>query len=249
MSTLATAPIQTKPLAKRVIAPPVWTRRFYLAITIMLIAMVIRGFWPSYFGPMLSGGAVRHWIIHVHGAVFSGWMLLLLAQVVLVSSRRVALHRRVGNVAIGYGVLVLALGLVVSFAAPVLHVRAGEWPLNQAAGFLLLPLVDMVLFGAFFGAAMAYRSRPEIHKRLILAATVALAFAAVARMQFSPLVFLFVWLSPMLAAMGFEFVAVRRVHPVTLISTAVMAVAFFRVLFLESEGWLRIGRVLLAPFV
>ena len=42
----------------------------------------------------------------------------------------------------------------------------------------------MILFAGFFGAAVAYRNKPEIHKRLIIAATVALAFAAVGRMNF-----------------------------------------------------------------
>jgi hypothetical protein len=238
------------PLPGRVPAlPPAWTRAFYLAITVVLMAMVIRGFWPSYFGPLSSGGVSRPWIIHLHGAVFSGWMVLLLVQVGLVASRRVRIHRRVGNVAIAYGALVLGVGLVVSFAAPVLHVRAGEWTPDGAAGFLLLPLVDMVLFGGFFGAAIAYRGRPEIHKRLILAATVALAFPAVARMFESPWVFLLVWLSPLFAAMAFDVVAHRRIHPVHFVSTAVMGVAFTRGFFTESEVWLRIGRALLAPFV
>ena len=233
-----------------VVRPISWTRRFYVAITLILSAMVIRGFWPSYFGPLLSGGASRPWVIHVHGAVFTGWMVLLVAQVSLVATGRVRLHRRVGNVGIAYGVLVLVIGLVVSFAAPVLHVHAGEWTVDRAAGFLLLPLVDMVLFGGFFGAAVAYRRRPEIHKRLILAATVALAFAAVARMAFvSPVVFLLVWLSPLFAAMAFDVFSKRRIHPVHFISVAVMAVAFVRIFFVESEGWLTVGRALLAPFL
>ena len=144
----------------------------------------------------------------------------------------------------------LGIGLVVSFAAPAMHVRAGEWTVDRAAGFMLLPLVDMVLFGGFFGAAYAYRRRPAIHKCLILAATVALAFAAVARMSIAPpLVFLLVWLAPIFAAMAFDVVAHRRVHPVNYICAAVMAVAFVRIFFMQSEGWLRIGRALLAPFV
>ena len=115
---------------------------------------------------------------------------------------------------------------------------------------MLLPLFDMVLFGGFFGAAVAYRRKPEIHKRLILAATVALAFAAVFRMSFqSPVVFLLVWLSPIFAGMAFDVVTRRRVHPVYVISVAVMAVAFVRTFFTESAGWLPIGRALLAPFV
>jgi len=99
-------------------------------------------------------------------------------------------------------------------------------------------------------AAIAYRRVPKTHKRLILAATVALAFAAVARMSFrSPVVFLLIWLSPLFAAMAFDVFSRRRVHPVHFVSVAVLTVAFTRVFFMESEGWLKIGRALLVPFV
>ena len=230
--------------------PRIWTRRFYIAITLLLAAIVVRGFWPSYFGPLLSGAVKpRPLLIHAHGALYSGWMLLLLAQVSLVATGRVAWHRRVGRVGIVYGFFVLVIGLVVTFAAPALHVRAGEWTIDRAAGFILLPLFDMVLFAGFFGSAIAYRSKPEIHKRLILAATVTLAFAAVARMAIaSHLVFYLVWLSPMFMAMAFDRLVHRRIHPVHFVSVAVMSCAFVRVFFMESEGWLRIGRSLLAPF-
>ena len=226
------------------------SRGGYLVLTFLLIAMVIRGFWPSYFGLLVRGGVRRPWIIHLHGAIFSGWMVLLLAQVSLVAAGRVRLHRRVGNVGIAYGTLVLGIGLVVSVVAPVWHVRAGEWTVDHAAGFLLAPLGDMALFGGFFGAAIAYRRRPEIHKRLILAATVALAFAAVGRMAFaSPVVFLLVWLSPLFAAMACDVCTRRRVHPVYCISVAVLAAAFVRIFLMQSPGWVKIGRALLRPFL
>jgi hypothetical protein len=145
--------------------------------------------------------------------------------------------------------LVLALGLVVSFAAPVLHMRAGEWTRDQAAAFLLLPLVDMVLFAGFFGAAIRYRREPEIHKRLILAATVALAFAAVGRMPYPTPVLFVLWLSPLLAGMVFDRVVRGRVHPVYFISVPILTAAFLRVPFQQSPTWMPIGRALLAPFV
>ncbi|MEX0692424.1 MAG: hypothetical protein WD043_11335 [Gemmatimonadales bacterium] len=251
MSSTADTAVDVAASPRHTVLPQrTWPRRFYVVLTLMLIAMVVYGFWPSYFGPLLGGGVTRPWIIHVHGAVFSGWMLLLLAQVSLVATKRVHMHRRLGKVGVAYGALVLVLGLIVSFAAPVLHVRTGEWTMDRAAGFMLLPLVDMVLFAGFFGAAIAYRRRSEIHKRLILAATVALAFAAVARMSFeSPVVFLLVWLSPLFAAMAFDVLTRRRVHPVHFISVAVLAGAFVRIFFMESEGWLKVGRGLLAPFV
>jgi len=137
MTKVAGIPVETTESRQGVVVERARARRFYLAITLILIAIVIRGFWPSYFGLLLSGGVSRPWIIQLHGAIFSGWMVLLLAQVSLVSMGRVRMHRRVGNVGIAYGTLVLEIGLVVSFVAPVLHVHAGEWTVDRAAGFLL----------------------------------------------------------------------------------------------------------------
>ena len=91
---------------------------------------------------------------------------------------------------------------------------------------------------------------PEIYKRLILAATVALAFAAVGRMAFaSPVVFLLVWLSPLFAAMACDLCTRRRVHPVSCISVAVLAAAFVRIFLMQSPGGVQIGRALLRPFL
>jgi hypothetical protein len=102
-------------------------RRFYSAITVFMIAIVLKGFWPSYFGPLLRGVAARPWVIHLHGIVFIGWMALLLTQVVLVSLGRTAVHRKIGTAGMIYGCLVVVMGLVVGFAAPILHLANGEW--------------------------------------------------------------------------------------------------------------------------
>ena len=96
---------------------------------------------------------------------------------------------------------------------------------------------------------MAYRHRPEIHKRLIIAATVALAFAAVARLNFPLLPFFLLWLAPMAMAMAFDVWALGRVHAVNAVSTVVLTVAFGRLLLMETEGWRAIGRAILAPFL
>ena len=112
----------------------------------------------------------RHWAIHVHAAVFLGWLALLIGQTVLAASGQIALHRRVGNLGIAYGIAVVILGLVAGFVVPATYVKAGTWPLDRAASFLATIFGDMVLFGGFFGAAIAYRGRPELHKRLMLLA-------------------------------------------------------------------------------
>ena len=157
--------------------------RFYLGMTAFMSLMVLVGFWPSYFGQVIHGIPNRPIVIHLHGLIFAGWMVLLVTQVYLAATGRIREHRSLGTLGIAYGVLVLAMGLVVSIAAPVLHLRAGEQTLDEVAGFLIIPLGDMVLFAAFFIPAVIYRTRPELHKRFMLLATNALLFAAAGRIH------------------------------------------------------------------
>jgi hypothetical protein len=246
MDTVLAPAGQAAPLVRRA-----RFRSFYVGISLLMTAMVIVGFWPSYFGALVRGAAERPWMFHLHAAVFTGWMGLLVAQVALVAAGRTRVHRAVGRFGISYGWLVLVVGVVMTFYAPAYRVGAGEWTTDQAASFVLLPLVDMVLFAGFFGAAVWYRSRPETHKRLMLLATVALVFAAVARrVPFeSPAVFLFVWLSPILLAVGYDWQTGRGLSRTYVVGIAVLVLAFCRGFLLESELWLPIGRALLAPFV
>jgi hypothetical protein len=225
------------------------SHQFYVGLTLFLIATVVTGFWPSYFGTLLSGGVRRPLVMHVHGAIFTGWMALLFLQVGLAASGRIRTHRRVGTLGIWYGVAVFVMGVIATFAAPVIHVHAGEWTVDQAAGFLILPIGDMILFAGFFGAAVKYRNKPEIHKRLIMSATVALAFAAVGRMNFALPTFFVIWMVPMAALAAFDFTSTGRIHKVTAICSAVMAIGFLRVYLVESQGWIAVGRAMLQPFL
>ena len=221
--------------------------RFYAGLSAFMIGIVVVGFWPSYFGPLLRGQVARPAVIQAHGLVFVGWMALLMAQVVLAARGRIQLHRKVGRYGVVYGWLVVAMGLVAGPAASVIHVRAGEWTRDRGAGFLLTTFGDMVLFGGCFAAAVAYRNRPEIHKSLMIAATVALLFAAVGRMDFvsSPPLAGLVWLSPLLIGMVHDRITRGRVHPVYIITTVGLFVFATRILFEQSAAWLRIGRPLL----
>ena len=218
--------------------------RFYVGLGAFMVAIVVAGFWPSYFGPMLQGRIARPAIIQVHGIVFVGWMALLMTQVVLAARGRMDLHRRIGRYGIAYGWLVVAAGLAVGPAASVIHIRAGEWTRDQGAGFLLTTFGDMVLFGGCFAAAVAYRARPEIHKRLMIAATVALLFAAVGRMQFitSPSLAAVVWLSPLIAGMAHDWITNRRIHYAYIVATVVLFIGATRILFEQSDLWLSISR-------
>ena len=67
--------------------------RAFAGLSALMVGIVVVGFWPSYFGPMVRGDIERPAIIQLHGVVFVGWMALLMAQVALAARGRMQLHR------------------------------------------------------------------------------------------------------------------------------------------------------------
>jgi hypothetical protein len=225
--------------------------RFYVGIAAFMSLMVLVGFWPTYFGQFVSGIPDRPWIVHLHGWIFVGWMVLLVTQVVLAAKGKIAAHRSLGMFGIAYGFLILAMGIVVSIVPGVARFQAGEQTLDEVAGFLIIPLGDMVLFAAFFVPAVLYRRRPELHKRLMLVATNALLFAAAGRLgpYVGEIMSSGLWFSPVFIGMAYDLWTRRRIHPVYFIGLAAMAIVFTRLFLVETEAWLRIGRVIVRTFV
>lgn len=225
-------------------------RGIYVVTVLVMTAIVLLGFWPFY-AALPRGGSGAHWVIYMHAAVFSGWMLLLLTQVVLVFRRRVGTHRQLGRWGVYYGVLVLVMGLVITIAAPVQNVLAGRSTLDEAAGFLILPLGDMLLFGGFFAAGIGYRRKKELHKRLMVLASIALLFAPAARIggEIGPLAILLIWFLPLALVVAHDVITRHRIAPVYLAGTTILLVAFARLSLMDAQPWLVVGRRLLAPWL
>src|SRR6185436_7467169 len=189
-------------------------RRLYVGLAVLAVAIAAVGFWPTYFGPLAAGTVDKAPIIHFHAVVYVGWLAIFVTQAVLAATGRVAAHMQLGRFAIGYGVLVIAVGLITAFARFALRVRAGEVGAAQAQ--LLGPLLDMLVFAPLFAAAIYYRRKPDLHKRLMVVATTALLIAAVGRMPFlgeprNQLLLHSIWLGPILLAMAHDFWRQRRV--------------------------------------
>ena len=78
-------------------------RLFYGGMAIAMGLTVFAGFSSTYYlrffagGPeaTLTGGPFSA-LVHVHGALFTAWVLLFIVQTALVARRRVAVHRRLG---------------------------------------------------------------------------------------------------------------------------------------------------------
>jgi hypothetical protein len=201
-------------------------RPVYVASACLAAVIAAVGFWPSYFGPLLAGGVDRPAFIHLHATVYVGWLALFIAQAAFAVFRRMDLHVAAGNVGIGYGVLVIVVGLGAAFGMFAVRVHAGDTA--DATMRLLAPLADMVFFTPLFIAAVRYRRKPEIHKRLMLVATTLLLVAAVGRMPIGPgparLLLLLVWASPILLGMIYDALRFRRAHPVFLLGLAIIGI-------------------------
>ena len=227
-----------------------WARQAYLAVALFFAGIVAWGFWRNYFGPLLAGTVDRPWVVHLHAAVFVGWVLLLIAQAALVVTGRVRLHRQIGTVGMLYGAFVFCIGVLVATLAPALRVRAGEFPIEVGGMVAIYSLADLLLFGAFLAFAITYRSRPEVHKQWVIAATAALGGAAIGRVLKSDSPeYLLTWLAPVLALIAIDLVAQRRVRAVPLVSGTLIVVAFFKSQLLPAPVWRDLGAALLRPFV
>ncbi len=157
-------------------------RYFFPGMAILILGTVLLGFAKTYFMAGVFRAPLPNWLIHVHGAAFSSWVLLLIVQTSLVASDRVDLHRRLGLAGFGLACFMVVLGVL---AATDSLRRAFGGPSLNAKTFYIVPLTDMLLFGTMIFFAFRARFNPAAHKRLMLIATIALTDAAIARWPFA----------------------------------------------------------------
>ena len=155
---------------------------FFPGMALLMLATVFFGFARTYYLAGVFKSPLPNWLIHVHGAAFSCWVLLLITQTSLVAAGRVDVHRRLGLVGFGLACLMVILGTLAATDS----LRRALGPGGPARGtdpktFYIIPLTDMLIFGTLIFFAFRARFHPPAHKRLMLIATVALLSAAVAR--------------------------------------------------------------------
>ena len=218
-------------------------RRFYIGASLLMGLIAVVGFWPTYFGPLVTGTIKQPLLIHIHATVFTGWLVLFLAQAVLAATKRVSWHLRLGKIGIGYGALLVVIGLTTGV------LRSAKLPLGgQAEDLLFAATADMIVFASFFAAAVVYRRKPQVHKRLMMVAANMLLIAAVARMTFIPPppaglpLFLAIWFLPLMSAMAYDWWSQRRVHLVYVIGVAAFVVRILATAVVNTDVWGAITR-------
>ena len=107
-------------------------RLFYLGMALAILITVFAGFSRSYFLKARFGTLPLSLLLHVHGLVFTSWILLFLAQTTLVAARRTDIHRRIGVL----GGVLAALLVIVGTTTAIIRVKQGATVSAPVAGCL-----------------------------------------------------------------------------------------------------------------
>jgi hypothetical protein len=192
-------------------------RLFYAGMAVVAAAIVFAGFSRTYFLKAYFGTGPLPPLVHLHGLLFTSWIALFFTQATLVAARRTDVHRRLGVAGGALAVLMIVVGFRVAVAAARRGASAPGGP--PPLVFLVIPLGDILVFSMLVGAAFHFRRRVEIHKRLMVVATIGLLTAAIARLPFAfilatgPLAFFGLTDLVLVACVLYDSAVHRRVHP------------------------------------
>jgi hypothetical protein len=218
------APASSRPHTYRPVNRTV-ERIFYSGMAALLCICVYIGFAPTYFRAGILRAPLPSPILHIHGAVFTLWMLLFVVQVAFISAQRVKWHLSFGTVAFCLPPVMIVLGVIAAIDA--LHRGVKIGPLDPAVS-AAIPLIGIAGFTVVIYASWRARRRPDAHKRLILIATMGLVAAAFGRFPWDR-----IGLPPaagavtglgtlLLILLAYELISIRRIHRSTMWAAPLM---------------------------
>lgn len=159
---------------------------FFLCMTLLMAFFVFGGFGMTYFWPLATGTfPPAPPVVHLHGIVFSGWIVLLVVQAALVSVRNVALHRSLGMFGIALATAVMFMGALITLIGGVGASRLSNPGANYYHG-MYLGIMAVLGFGTLFTLAIRNVRRPDVHRRMILFATLLILPPGVHRLYMVP---------------------------------------------------------------
>jgi hypothetical protein len=165
-------------------------RLFYSTMAAAMALAVFAGFARTYYLPLFSGGPTATIaglpfapVVHIHGALFTAWVVLFMVQTTLVAQRRIAVHRKLGIAGAMLAAAMVVSGTAIRFREARL---LGGRSLAASLSSFVLGISDILMFATFVAAALALRRNKEAHKRLMLLAYVSILNAAIARIPGMP---------------------------------------------------------------
>ena len=186
-----------------------------------LLALSSLAFWPLYLS---RPAAAVDGYTHLHAVLGTAWVVMLIAQALLVRAGRIAPHRYLGRASYIVGPAFALSGLLLAHYR---FSRMAAATFEQEAFSLYLPLSVIVLFLAAYALAMRHRRRYRLHARFMACTAILLVDPVAGRV------------------MGFylpELPAVWQYQAITFGVEFVLAVALLRSLPLPSQERRLFGR-------
>ena len=223
---------------------------FSTAMGLAVIGIVIVGFSRTYYFKGFFDTRPLTVRLHLHGFAMSAWLVLFLVQARLIAAHRRTLHMRLGIA----GAILAALAVATTYAAAFEFAAHGVAQNAPTAFSRLYSSVQLAtLFGLFVAAGIVFRSRPEIHKRLMVLAMLAVVGPGAHRAIFlivghgAPDSHVFVIGLLLVAGLVYDWRSRGTPHPVLLWGgTLLIALQLTRRLVGGSALWQQIGNWLIS---
>ncbi len=209
------------------------------------LLLAVAAFAPSLVDPSRRLAPVTP-LVAVHGILNTAWLLLFLAQTILIVTRHRTAHAWLGTASVGLAAAMIVVGYKSAIAMTVRGFDlSGDLGIKvDPAANLIFPLGDLVSFSVLLTAGLLFRYRSGTHKRLMVLATVGMmapsALAHLVGHNFGsmPVLFVpllaFVFLSPAL----YDRLRVGRFQRVTLWGGILLFVwANTRAVLGQSGAW------------
>lgn len=215
---------------------------FFILLAVALSVTLLLGFARSFYLQPFFGAPPLTVAFIIHGIFGSAWFAMLIGQVWLVRAGKTAEHRKLGAFAPWLvGAIILSTFGVIWVSLALSATGSG---LPRHAG-LFLQLSTTIWFVGFFLLGWFNRNRPDVHKRALMLATIAMmapAFSRISRLfrDGGPPPFDSAFLAAFFigAMVVHDLRSSRRIHHVTLYGgIGYLLWVAVRQPFAKSEAW------------
>jgi len=217
-----------------------WRIGFFTVMPGVIFLIVLAGFTRTlYARPLFHPRPIPPYL-YVHGIVLTCWFAWAWTQSLLISAGRIANHRRSGMLGACFAVIVFAAALMATMGlvsgrgldlnASASSIGIGIKGITVAqfySGVVWHNVVNALSFALFVAGGVIFRHRPQIHKRLMLFASISLLNPALARIARWPGLggeqgpfTLIVFLSLAAVVVVYDLYSRKRVEPSTMIAIA-----------------------------
>jgi len=189
--------------------------RFFVRGAVIIALTIVAGFSVQY----LMGRSTFYAppLVHAHAIVFMGWVAIYLTQNLLIGSRRLDIHRKLGWIAVGWLGPMVLLGCLVTLNM----VRGGRVPFFfRPLQFLVFDPMTLFFFAGLTIAAVTMRRQTDWHRRLHFCGMSLLLGPAFGRLLPLPLLQPWAWEAAFAAGLLFPLAGVLsdlrrkgKIHP------------------------------------